>query len=408
MKRPALRRLALSPHTTLLAREQYDNALVALKLFATAGSADDPPGRAGTANLLEQMFLEGTESLSSVEIAERIEAEGVHLNAHAGKDAFTISMLGTRDGFTACLPILAEVLASPTFPEERLEIEKRLVLQDLAEEQDNPAEMVFQEFERKFYAGHPYAHPVSGEPESIPAVTRQDLVAFHGEKLRRAHCVAAIAGALEAEAVVEALGPALADWGDPQGRALPRPDRTYQPGTHRVNRPLDAQWVVLGFPAPGVHSPDYMALRVLDGLLSSGTDGSLFAEIRDRFGWVYQIGSSYAARRGPGFFSIFFSTSREHLDGLLEELKRLFARMAREPISDEHLLRLRTYLKGMFVMGAETNMGQATQFGLYETLGLGADFPDRYAAELERVSAADLARVAGQYLREPTIVYCGQ
>lgn len=397
----------LAPHVTLLAREQHDNALAALKLFTTAGAADDPPGREGTANLVEQMLLEGTERFTSAEIAERIEAEGVHLNTHAGKDGFTVSMLGTREGFIACLPMLAEILAHPTFPDDRLSIEKKLVVQDIREEQDNPAEMVFQEFERRFYAGHPYAHPVSGEEETVLSCQREDLVRFYRSCVQVSHCLVAMAGDLEPEVVVEALGPALADWGNAEARPMPRPEREYAPSTHRVSRPLDAQWVVIGYPAPGVHSPDYMPLRVLDGLLSSGTDGSLFAEIRDRFGWAYQIGSSYAPRRGPGFFSIYFSTSAEHLDGLMEELVRLVGQLAREPLADEHLARLRTYLAGMFVMGAETNMGQATQFGTYELLGLGADFPERFPSLLEAVQAEDLCRVADQYLREPTIVYCG-
>ncbi len=408
MKRPPIRRIPLAPHITLLAREQHDNALVALKLFSTAGAADDPAGREGTANLVEQMLLEGTEHFTSSQIAERIEAEGVHLNTHAGKDSFAVSMLGTQEGFVACLPMLAEILSRPTFPADRLEIEKKLVVQDIREERDNPGEMVFQEFERRFYPGHPYAHPVSGEEETVPRIARDDVVAFYRGGLRSSHGVVAMAGDLSPEVVVEALAPALADWGNAESRPMPRPERQYVATTHRVTRQLDAQWVVMGYPAPGVHSPDYMALRVLDGLLSSGTDGSLFAEIRDRFGWAYQIGSSYAARRGPGFFSIYFSTSAEHLERVMEELNKLIAQLSREPLQDEHLLRLRTYLKGMFVMGAETNMSQATQFGLYETLGLGMDFPERFPGLVDAVSAEDLCRVAREYLREPTIVYCGR
>ena len=407
MKHPEAQRLDLTTSIPLIARRVPGSAVVAFKLYLAAGAADDPAGAEGMANLVSEMFLEGTENFDSATLAEMIEAEGVHLSGNAGKDHFTISMLGTPEGFTTCLPILAEVLSRPTFPEERLEIEKRLIVQDIHEEQDNPGEMAFQAFEERFFGeGHPYAHPVSGREASVSGISRDAVVAWQSGALHGAPGVAALVGEIDPRTVIAALGPALESWGQSAKPAV-RPGVAAHPGLHRVPRALDAHWVVRGYRAASVHDEDYMPLRVVDGLLSSGSDGSLFAEVRDRFGLVYQIGSTYAARRGPSLFAVYYSTSVEHLPKVQEEVDGLLGALAERPLPGEQLERLKTYLKGMFVMSAETNMGQASQLGMYEILGMGYDFPDRFAEAVDAVTAEDMQRVVQTYFTDPTTVILG-
>jgi predicted Zn-dependent peptidase len=150
--------------------------------------------------------------------------------------------------------------------------------------------------------------------------------------------------------------------------------------------------------------PDYPAVRVLGTVLGGGMAGRLFTELRDRRGLAYSVGALGTFRTGPSFFVTYMGTAPSSAEaaeaGVLAEIDRIRG----EPVTDRELSRAKAYLLGNLAMDRRTNARHAWYLAFFEVVGTGWDFPERYARALEAVTAADVARVAGQYLVRPTVV----
>jgi predicted Zn-dependent peptidase len=162
--------------------------------------------------------------------------------------------------------------------------------------------------------------------------------------------------------------------------------------------------VLVGYLGPGVGEPAYPAVRVLGALLGGGMAGRLFVELRDKRGLAYSVGALIPFRLDAAFVVTYLGTAPESVAaaeaGVLAELER--ARGA--PPGEDELARAKAYVLGALAMDRRTNARRAWYLGFFEAVGLGADFPERYARAIEAVTAADIAAAARRYLARPTIV----
>src|SRR5207245_1739504 len=176
-----------------------------------------------------------------------------------------------------------------------------------------------------------------------------------------------------------------------------------QSAVERLWRAQQAQ-ILAGYLGPGLNDPAYPAFRVLGAVLGAGQAGRLFAELREKRGLAYSLGALTPFRTGPSFLVTYLGTAPENSAaaeaGLLAELEKV----RRAPVSNEELARAKAYLLGSFALDRRTNARQAWHLAFFEVIGVGWDFPERYARALEAVTTADVEAVAQRYLNRPSIV----
>jgi zinc protease len=393
---------------TVLVRENTATPVVAASLFVLMGSRWETEDDAGISNLLQQVMVKGTASRSALAIAETAESLGGGISATADMDYSEIRATALGRNWKAMLELIADVALRPTLPAGEIDGERRAILTALRSRQDQPFPLAMDTLVSRLYGEHPYGRPVLGRAAALERVDRERLVAHHRRFYRAPRLILAVSGDVVAREVVAEAARLFAD--TPGGPAEPEPAvATPTPrADHTVIVKASAQAQVLaGFIAPPASHADYAAMKVLTTALGGGMAGRLFTEVRDRQGLAYATGAAYPSRRGPSVLWGQLGTAPTNQTraeaAMLGELERI----RREPLTPAELRRGKGYLLGQFALDRRTNARLAWYDGFFESLGLPADFAERYARAVEMVTAEDVQRVAQTYLAAPTVVRLG-
>ncbi len=390
---------------TFLHKQNTSNRIVGVCVAYRTGSAQETAAESGLANLTLAVMRKGTESRKAQQIAETIESLGISLSDDAGEDFCSWSLVSTLDDLDPSLDLLADILLHPSFPPDEIENERQQVLAGIRMQDDDKFAFTYKNFRKTLYAGHPYARPVEGEPETVSALTRDQMIALHRERLQPSNMIVSIVGDLDVitarRKIEERLGgacPATVPRLDAGKEFVPRP------ADLELRREAKQSFLCIGYTTTDVTSPDYPALRLTSAVLGEGMSARLFIDLRDRQGLAYAVGSFHRIRRQQGHITAYIGTKPETLkqarDGILEE----FDRLKREPVGDEELTRARNYAMGRYLMGHQTNSSQAYFLAYWEVMGMSAAFDTEFPQRLEQVTSRDIMKVANKYFLQPAIV----
>jgi zinc protease len=402
---PPIVKRVLPNGLTVIVRPDEAVGVMAASLQVRAGSLFETADTAGITNFLHRVMVRGTKRYNGVQLNEAIEDLGGSLDASGDVEYGEVRGTALARNWERLLGLIAEVALHPTLPDEEVERERRLIQSALQTRGDTPFQRAFDSLLEDLYGAHSYAWPSAGRRESVARIDRAALQAHYASIYRPDRMVLAVSGHVSADRVVRAAErlfrlPARAS--TPAASAL----GTATPAAERrvVERPVQQAQVLVGYLTPPLTHPDYPPLRVLATVLGGGMAGRLFTELRDRRGLAYSVGVLTTFRTGPSFFVTYMGTAPSSAEaaeaGVLAEIERIRG----EQVTERELARAKAYLLGNLAMDRRTNARHAWYLAFFEVTGTGWDFPERYARAVEAVTAADVARVAGQYLVRPTVV----
>ena len=401
----AVSRRVLANGLTILVRERGDAPVVAVSLQVRGGSHFETTETAGVTNFLQRVLLRGTTKRSAVELAEAAEDLGGRLEAAGEGESAEVRGEALARHWEALLELVAEVVRAPAFAPQEVEKERRLLLSQLRARADNPFPASLDALTRELYGSHPYAWPSLGTRQSLERLGREALVARYRELYRPDRMVLAVSGQVERARVVKAAERLFGTLERP-ARAAPAPPPVppRAPARRVIERPVQQAHVLVGYRGPGLAEPAYPAVRVLAAVLGSGMASRLFVELRDKQGLAYSVGAFVPYRTGPAFLVAYLGTAPASLGaaeaGVLRELERLRA----GSVGAAELARAKAYLLGNLALDRRTNARQAWYLAFFEVVGVGWDFPERYARALRAVTAEDVAAAAARWLAAPTVV----
>jgi predicted Zn-dependent peptidase len=390
---------------SVVVREDRAVGVVAASLQVRAGSMFETEATAGITNFVQRMLVRGTERHSMRELAEAAEELGGSLEASGEVESAEIRAAAIARQWKPLLALLAEVALEPAFAAGEIDRERRLLLGQLQTRADNPFPRAFDTALRDVYGPHPYAWPSLGRRESIAALSRDALLEHYRAIYRPDRMVLAVSGNVPGAEVAATAEQLFRRLPAPAGRPLVpvvAPEPRAEPRV--VERDARQAQVLVGFLAPPLSHPDYVPVRVLAMVLGGGMSSRLFTELRDRRGLAYSVGVLAAPRTGPGLFAPYLGTAPPNADAALAGMLGEVERVRRDPVEDRELARAKAYLLGTLARDRRTSARQAWYLAFYELVGVGWDWPRRFAAAVEAVTAADVARVAQQYLVRPTVV----
>jgi zinc protease len=326
-------------------------------LFPGGGSAADPAGREGTAEIAAETFLGGTRRRTARQLAEALDDLAAVLDVSAGTDSTVARFSVLEKDLEEGLALFAEVLTEATFPEDEFEKARRRQIDALTEQRSEPDFLARERLLDRLYPGHPYGRLTATE-KGLLALTRDDVAAFAAEKHVLARATIILAGAADPErliAVAERTFGSLPRGATPPAPEVPPAPRIDGFSIHLVHRPGSVQTNLL-FARPAIrrNSERYPSAIVANQSLGGGASSRLFHVLREERGLTYGAYSSLSPRRSAGHFGASIDcrteVTREALSGLLELIRR-FAEEG--PTPDEHR-RSQNYLVGSFVLARET------------------------------------------------------
>ena len=365
--------------------------IVDVQVDFAAGSAYDPQAKAGLATLTRGVLDLGAGELDENAIAGRLADLGAQLGGGADLDRASVSLrtLADETKREPALAILRSVLQAPRFAPDIIERELARRTAALKDALTRPDTLAVRAFWSALYPEHPYGRHAT--PESLAGLTRADVQAFYATHYRAERATVTLVGDLsraQAEAIATRLVEALPS-GVPAA-ALPVP-QGYVAGETRIVHPSAQAHVYLGLPAIQRGDPDFFPLMVGNYSLGGGGFVSrLMKEVREKRGYAYSVYSSFSPLAQPGPFQIVLQTKGAQADEALAVAREVLACFVAEGPTAAELKAAKQNLVGGFPLRLDSNrkiLDNAAVIGFY---GLPLDYLDRYAANVERVSAADV------------------
>ena len=383
----------------------HEQPAVNVRLLLRAGASSDPSDKLGVASLVGQLLDQGTTTRNAPEIAGVIDNVGGALVAGAAGELSFVDVLVMKDSFDLGLDMLADVTRRPAFAPQEIERQRQQVLSSLQVSYDDPAYVAAVVFNRLVYGFHPYGMPSSGTPESVRSITRDDLVAFHRTHYLPNNSVIAVVGDVSAEEAFQGVERALGSWerGDlPAARVddVPAPTRRLIV----VDRPGAVQTTVrAGHVALPRADPDFLAFDLAIKILGGEGGNRLGNVLRSQRSLTYAASADLAGRQLSGDFMAKTDTRSVATAEALRLTVDEISRMRRERVHPRELQGAQDYLAGNFPITIETPNAIATQVLEAILYGLDLDELERYPQRINRVTVADIQRVAERHLKPASL-----
>jgi zinc protease len=376
--------------------------LVSAELVALAGAEIDPPHLSGLASLSAALMTQGTKRHSAPELAAAAEALGGSLDSGAGWNSATVSITVTTPKLDAALALMAEVVREPVFAADEIERVRTQTLDELKVAYASPGTLATLVAERLAYGVGPYGHPANGTPESLPRITRDDLVAVHRRTFRPDNAALILAGDITAEAGLALARSHLGSWVAP-GEPLPTPPRAIGassgPSVAVVDMAKSGQaGVVVALPLPDRTGRERAIGAVLNSVLGAGYSSRLNQEIRIKRGLSYGAGSVIEARREAAFFRIGVQTKNESAAEVVRLVQEEIDRIMAQPVGAEELAARKLTLIGGFSRSVETTAGLATAIRALVVANLAPAELKTRIEEIGAVTAEEIQRYAAAHL----------
>lgn len=371
-----------------------------LRLTFAAGSSQDG-ATPGLAMLTNAMLNEGIDGRDTTAIAAGFEGLGARFGNGAYRDMAVASLrsLSAAEQREPALALFAQVVGAPNFPDAALARLKNQILAGLEQQKQNPGKLASIALFQQLYGAHPYARPSDGTLESVPALDRAQLAAFHARAYSAGNAVIALVGDLsrsEAEAIAAQVSASL-----PKGAALPAPPAPQAPAAARQHIEFPSQQTHLMLAQLGIErrDPDYAALYVGNQILGGGGFGSrLMEEVREKRGLTYGIYSGFTPMQVAGPFMINVQTRAELSEATLELVRALVRDFIAEGPSEEELNRVKRELAGSFPLTTASNADIVGQLGAIGFYGLPSTQLEDFMNQVQQLSVAQVREAMARRL----------
>src|SRR2546425_2215395 len=377
---------------------------VSMNASVLAGARYDPEAKAGLAIMVSRLLDEGTETRTSLEIADAIESVGGAIDADGSFERMVVSAGVLTKDIDLGLELLSDLSIRPIFPQEYVDKEKERTLAEIASAQDRPQVVAGWAFNELVYQDHPFHRPSHGYPQTVERIERADLIDFHKKYFGPNNALLSVVGDFRVPEILPKIVNALGPWAAKPivFPTYPQPIRQTGKRTKFIRMPAQQLNIYLGHLGVTRSNSDYYALQVLDTILGGGAGftARIPQRLRDELGLAYTTFASITMTAGlePGRFIASIGTSPENMklatEGLLNEIRRIIA----EPVTQQELQDAKDYLTGSFVFAFESSPQIARFLVHAEVYGLGFDYVEKYPEYIRAITTEDISRVAKMYL----------
>ncbi|WP_427157960.1 M16 family metallopeptidase [Aliinostoc sp. HNIBRCY26] len=408
IKLPKYERFVLQNGLVVYLMEDHELPLVSGTALVRTGSRWEDGNKVGLAALTGTVMRDGgTKKHTADELNEILEQRAASVEASISEGAGSASFDALSEDVETVFGLFAEVLREPVFAQEKLDLAKTQAKGAIARRNDNPDSITSREFRKLIYGkDSPYARTV--EYATIDRITREDLVRFHGDFFHPNNTILGIVGDFDSKKMRSLIQAQLGNWPrNPKMMKLPLPEVTQANtgGVFFVNQPqLTQSSVLVGHLGGRFDNPDYAALDVLNGVLN-GFGGRLFNELRSRQGLAYSVYGVWSPRFDyPGMFITGGQTRSDATVQFVKALQAEIKRIQAQPVTAQELTLAKESTLNSFVFNFQDPAQTLSRLMRYEYYNYPADFLFRYQKAVSATTAADVQRVAKQYLKPENLV----
>lgn len=327
---------------------------VSVGIWARTGSRNETKKQAGVTHFLEHMLFKGTESRSSLDIAMSMESVGGYLNAFTSSEYTCYYSRCLNTQLERALDVLTDMVLHPSFPEEEIEKEKKVVIEEMKMYRDSPDDFLFEQFSGHVFDGHPLGRPVIGYEDIVSAFSRQDLYDYMEERYQPSNLLIAVAGNVDHDKVVDLVSDYFGDVIPKETVQHDVPLPEYSVGNVEVSKPIEQTHFVTGKRGLDYNHKDKYKLLLANTVLGGGMSSRLHQNIREKYGYCYSITSFNQSYKDTGLYGIYVGTDQEYVDHVRELIIKELDKLKQDPIPEKELSEAKSQLKGKLMLSLES------------------------------------------------------
>ena len=386
--------------------QEHSVPLLALRFVFEGGNSQDPPAKLGLSNFLTAMLDEGAGDLNAQQFQERMEELAVRISFDDGRDSFYGNFETLTVNRDAGVELLRLAVNKPHFEQAAIDRIRKQLLAGLAYAAKSPDKVAGKTWSATAFAGHPYGRPTDGTPETVAAITRDDLEALRKRMFARDTLRVVAVGDIDAPA----LG-ALLDkvFGELPAKADLVPVAKVAPASNEklkvIEMDVPQSVVQFGFAGLPRKHPDFMAAFIMNQILGGGGFASrLTEEVREKRGLAYSVYSYLSPYKQTAIFGGGVATKNEEVARSIEVIRAELKRMADDGPTEKELANAKSYLTGSFALRFDTNSKIANQLIWMLQEEMGIDYVEKRNALVDAVTMDDVKRVARELLKVDDLI----
>ena len=387
---------------------------VTVGVWVGVGSRDEAPSLAGASHYLEHLLFKGTKRRDALDIASTIDAVGGEMNAFTSKEYTCFYARVLDDDLPLAVDVVCDLVTSSLIRAGDVDSERGVILEEIAMHEDDPTDMVHDQFAQTLFGTGPLGRPILGSVESISSIGRNAIAGYYRRRYRPQDTVVAVAGNIDHATVVRQVRRAFAAADLVGGETLPSSPRggdrrTGSTGGVRVIRRTTEQAnLVLGMPGVSRVDERRYALGVLNAALGGGMSSRLFQEVREKRGLAYSVYSYHAQYADTGLFGLYAGCVPRKVDDVLAICREELAKVAADGITADELERGKGQLRGSLVLGLEDTGSRMSRIGKSELVYGELLSVDDVINRIGGVTLEDVAEIAASVLAAaPTLAVVG-
>jgi zinc protease len=397
------KRVELSNGMVIFLQEDHELPLIGATARIRGGSVNEPTNKTGLVDIYGEVWRTGgTKSQTGDQLDDFLEVRAAKVETGGGPDSTTISFSCLKGDLDDVFKAYVDVLQNPEFRAEKIDIARKAMQDAISRRNDEIGDIAHRESIKLAYGpDNPYARVA--EYATVEAATRQDLIDWHGKYVHPNNIILGVSGDFDAAAMEARLRAAFESW--PKGPAFPKNNFQYNPAKpgyylipkEDVNQ-SNIRMVALGTTRD---NPDYYAISVFNEAFGGGFSSRLFNDIRTKRGLAYGVGGGVGTNFGhPGVLQVAMGTKSQSTIEAVQAVHEDIDDLAKEPITEDEIQHAKDAILNTFIFRLDSPDKILIERMTYEYYGYPADWLDKYQAEVKKVTAADVNRIAAKYLHK--------
>lgn len=393
---------------TLIVKEVKDNPIVIIDTWIKTGSVNETDENNGVAHFLEHLFFKGTSLYPAKEFDSVLESKGAITNAATSKDFTHYYILIPSKYFDLALKMHSDMLLNPLIPRKELEKERKVVLEEIAKNNDKPTTTLYKNMTKEFYKNHPYKRDVIGTKEVIENITREQILDFYNKWYVPSNMITVVAGDVNATEVLEKVKKSF----NQQTQAPKQKKLVYKkdkkPSScveNKVKSDVETGYVLIGFKsAESPTDKDSYALDVLATIIGDGKTSRLYKNLKEQKQLVHSVSAYNSSMKEDSLFYISANYTTEDIEKLKNSVFNEIENLKKNEVPSDELEKAKKIIERDTFYSRESISNIAGEIGYTVTITDDIGYYKNYLNNINKVTTEDIKRVAKEYLDKNSAV----
>lgn len=378
--------------------EQIDSVKsISVGIWVKTGSRNETKEQAGVTHFLEHMLFKGTKSRTAFDIALSMESVGGFLNAFTSSEYTCYYARCVDQEIDRALDVLSDMVLNPSFPEEEVEKEKKVVIEEMKMYRDSPDDYLFEEFTTKMFDGHQLGRPILGFEETVSSFTREDLYNYMKDRYRPGNLLVSVAGNVNHDKVVELVSSYFESLPASEVVNEEQPMKEMSTDKLLLTKAIEQTHYLLGRRGMNFNHDDKYLLLLANTVLGGGMSSRLHQNVREKYGYCYSIQTFNQSYSDSGIWGVYVGTDKEYVEHVHELVVAELNKIREELVPEKELKEAKSQLKGKLLLSQENTSNRMMRmakselyFGRFVTL-------DELEENIDKVTAEEILEFSKEF-----------